>query len=569
MTINILHLTDFHLDCIESENELLRKGYYKEYINGLVKCMGIQNCLDKIVITGDFIDKYKHHNFKHANDIINYLLEKTNLSNRDVYLVPGNHDIDRREDENGNENEAREQFNQFRDCYADTSVLNETNRAKLLEINESFYALLLDSTIGAKGKDHPGTFTTKEADYLIEWLNSIGKNGILMICSHNPIDNSSALIGPADEDDPDWAKRHIWQSAGPFLVRIKENLDWNGKIIWVSGDVHRHVFDDKGKHVYVITGRFGGDNKVHTEQRQQARLITIASENECSTKLAEYSFYGHSAHSYMGEWGITNFDTARESMSSSIEKTVVNEQEVDSEIVRAFNEEDIKRSSTNEAKYNVFDKGIEDSILKIIENDKLYKFGRFVTSEENVSLSWVPVSELVNGMQDSFPMLMDAMRKWLLEKVGDSIEKEKVVILGLDSWGSIIASQLTIQTNIKNYCLASRGNGKYHESNEKISKRLVKHLKYTEIVVIVVDVLASGQSFDYIYKTITNGLGSGNNIMRWLGVALIYDPSQNRGSKLDFVDSIGAGCTALKMPLINDSELPEYRILSPEVNWVN
>ena len=82
MKKSILHITDLHLNSFTGTKEHLRKRYYQEYIDGLVRCIiSSEQEVDIIVVSGDFIDKGKTDNFKNVTEILNYLGDKLKVDN--------------------------------------------------------------------------------------------------------------------------------------------------------------------------------------------------------------------------------------------------------------------------------------------------------------------------------------------------------------------------------------------------------------------------------------------------------------------------------------------------------
>ena len=66
--MNILHITDLHLDEFEGENEFLREGFFEEYIDRLFSTIENKLASEKIdflIVTGDFINigKIENYNF--------------------------------------------------------------------------------------------------------------------------------------------------------------------------------------------------------------------------------------------------------------------------------------------------------------------------------------------------------------------------------------------------------------------------------------------------------------------------------------------------------------------------
>ena len=66
-SIRILHITDLHIHDPLDTKENLRKLFYKEYLNLLVKKIkeSIKDDIDYLIATGDFVNKANFKNFQH------------------------------------------------------------------------------------------------------------------------------------------------------------------------------------------------------------------------------------------------------------------------------------------------------------------------------------------------------------------------------------------------------------------------------------------------------------------------------------------------------------------------
>src|SRR5687767_2104119 len=93
----VLHITDLHIRDPKGTTEYLRAGFYEEYLDGLIVTIRpfIDDRLDSIVVTGDFIDAGKTENFEHATKVINYLAAKLRVTAGQVAICNGNHDLRR------------------------------------------------------------------------------------------------------------------------------------------------------------------------------------------------------------------------------------------------------------------------------------------------------------------------------------------------------------------------------------------------------------------------------------------------------------------------------------------
>ena len=75
--INILHITDLHLENFEGDSdEFLRKGFYKEYIDRLYQSLNYKHDsvnIDYLIVTGDFINIGTVENYSSIKQILDYI----------------------------------------------------------------------------------------------------------------------------------------------------------------------------------------------------------------------------------------------------------------------------------------------------------------------------------------------------------------------------------------------------------------------------------------------------------------------------------------------------------------
>lgn len=89
MKVKILHLSDIHISSKEGEE-------YKRLRTKLLDDLSnIGNEIDAVVITGDIIDRNDIGAWNLAKDFIDKLLPLLNLSVQKLFIVPGNHDMER------------------------------------------------------------------------------------------------------------------------------------------------------------------------------------------------------------------------------------------------------------------------------------------------------------------------------------------------------------------------------------------------------------------------------------------------------------------------------------------
>jgi hypothetical protein len=300
----VLHITDFHISDSASQQEHLRENFFREYLDDLTKVIKEHDvigpkAIDVIVITGDFINHgnlggLAHVKFEHAKKVIAYLCEKLGIEKRSVFVCNGNHDIDRDLEMSGKLADARNEFTLFSGEYGNGPVANSLCRSKLVKTTYGAYALLLDSTINAGGKNRPGSITEIETDEIMDQVRmaEIKDGELLLVAAHYPTCPFVAADAPFDDLNQDWNAEHMWLSAHPIYKRLKKTS--NVPILWLSGDIHRHDYIIEKPIHTVVTGRLGAaSGAIATQVRRQARLVVMTSNGESRSWLCEFVPSGH------------------------------------------------------------------------------------------------------------------------------------------------------------------------------------------------------------------------------------------------------------------------------------
>ena len=90
--MNILHITDLHLDDFKGESEFLREGFYREYINRLFSSLNQKTehlAVDFLIVTGDFVNIGKTENFKDVEIVVDYISSKFSIDRNNICFSPG------------------------------------------------------------------------------------------------------------------------------------------------------------------------------------------------------------------------------------------------------------------------------------------------------------------------------------------------------------------------------------------------------------------------------------------------------------------------------------------------
>ncbi len=570
---NILHLSDFHIHDPGGNEELLRAEHYDEYLSDLADAIRVSHPsqIDSLVLTGDFVNCGRIANFDHAAKVVQCVADKFKLRQDAIVVCPGNHDIEEAKESDRTFREARAGYAKFAKQWANGRATKKTKngRAALCKLSDDLWTLTIDSTIGAKDPYRPGPgywFSDEKQDEILTWVKQTLNNGqeLLVVMTHFPVEEFQSSLVPDEEDN--FNARHIWVRGRELAKRIGSWRARNGsKTLWLSGDVHLPYRTSCYGIEFVTVGRLGTRTGRESQQAREAKLIEVFP-TDTSTRISTFTYRmpGHSDRTAGGNWEVQTSTIAKDRANRRIKRVALSG--------RNTGESAFSPSGTpivSSTPVETINADVEKRILATIAERKLYSVGRFETHEAIVSLSWVSVGPLLNTT-GVLPGVLDAMHGWLTEKL--SFPKnpkafEQTVFLGIDCWGAVLASQLSVLTGALNFCVASRGAGLHYTTHERISDTVVKAVKKRRYVVLVHDVVGTGQSLKLIRDELTTKLRADAKRKEWLALSVIADRSRDRSATCSFLAAHGSACASLPMPILPKEQLPDQRILPPLLNF--
>ena len=600
MSQRILHVTDFHINDPRNADEHLSSGAAPEYLKSLANAVYNEagGQLDGIVATGDFVDKGKVGNFPYAHKILERLAGVMHVPVTSIGVCIGNHDFDRKLDESGDSIGARSAYSAFISAFANGNPIEKSERAVLFSVATETFYLMLDATLGCLGKDIPGTLTPSEIDEIMAWVQAkVPPAALLVIGSHYPVfETPDSLLSVADSE-PRYQERHLWNSAKLLRHRLAEWRQVEGQTVWLCGDIHASDQFMSRDVLTLATGRLG-TRIGGSAARKQARVIQFDGARTIPKLWTlNYEPPGHTEKAHYGSW--TAVETTIRIVTPPGRRAALGTSEVlvpaGPTTVGAPPAADVTldpsrcpppspafRASatctsaaplgTIEAppiSVDTIEPALERKIMEVIAAESLYTLGRFDTSESVVSLSWVSIGPLLETAGVLTGMI-DAMADWLRTQFGHpfSAAMESVLLVGIDCWGAVLASQLSVLTGANNYCIASRGGGRHHTASEIVNEDAVSAARASSTIVLVTDVISTGQSLNAVCESITKGLGADTTKKRWFALSILCDNHRDLAF-CQFLHAHATACGQLRMPVLSKNQLPSEDVLPATLSFIS
>lgn len=556
--MNILHITDLHIsEPITSEKttqiEGLRDSFYEEYLEGLIS--NIDENIDYMVVTGDLVDRSNFDNYKYVCKIINHLGTKLSISDENIFIINGNHDVPR-------DTGCLDKFNEFLSKFdKNKKVLCKGERYKLYSCAKSKTGFLcLDSIGGNYAKGTPSNLTQYQEDDIV---SSVKENQFdeLIVLSHHPAASYDLQNqAPFDEDDDEWSKNHIWSCGGNLFKRLSSATNVKKSVYWFSGDVHRPEFTIIEQRMYLIVG--SSCNSVSGVPQGIPPTVTVLSIGESDRKqLVSYAknTEGHYNRSLAGEWSQKAVDPKYFGAKDTSVSIARGEKQHSEE--EPVHHEEVKEPAKANEGFTLVDKTIEKQLLdNVIERD-LYHFGRFENRSDLVSLGWVSISNILND-SSLYLKVINSFKKQIESIIGsaNNINKKSCIILGLDHWGSILSSRLGAALNIGSCCVATDGDNREYDTREILNDELKDIFSKKNIVFCISDVISTGHTI----KAISNS-NLYNEDSNWYNLCILFDPVQNRPEHtFDRFSHTYYLCGGIKLPIIDKVYLPDTPLLQPQ-----
>jgi predicted MPP superfamily phosphohydrolase len=557
----ILHITDLHLNNFEGSDEHLRKGFFQEYLESFADALKKNHPkIDFALFTGDFVDIGKVENLIHVDEIITFLAKKIGLTKKQIGVCIGNHDYKYKDENGSNSQQVRKPFHDFSRVYANGKAIFSNERFSLNKIKSDLFYLAIDSTldtglaknykallarIAVNKKDdsrrRPGNMAEAEIDNIITIIRSKLKDtDVLLIGCHYPVEKflGSSMYGEEDNFDDN----HVWDKASQLRIRI--NKIKTKATCWFFGDTHLPDTIQIDHICYCMTGRFGTSTSKPSQIRRQGRVVEISDIGPNSVTTIQNESLTHQDSPSDANW------KSEKSSIRTVVRSVLNNLEKSPNptppLVNNF--------------IDLIDSETEDEIVNKIVKENLYSFGRFRTTHNNTSLGWVSINPLLNSGK-ILTTIVDKSKKRIESLQINSPSTS--IIIGLDFWGAIMATQVAVGTGISSYCIATRGSGQYASAFEVNHDILTSRLTALKDVILFIDVVSCGETINTVIENIKKLKSS----IKFHAISVIIGGGEYNVDYAKKIKSFGTFCRKLKIPIVKDDDLPSSEILPYTIDF--
>lgn len=544
--MKILHISDFHLSEPQGFNEILSKSFYDEYIFKLKDALS--EAPELIVITGDIVDKGNASNYAHAKLIIDYLIDTLKIEKDKILICPGNHDFNKDTGACVLSNDITSEYQTLED-----------KRFRFISINNETTALILDSMDLNNGINKSADFNDEDTHQLLTHIKNKKPKTLIIISHHPPLAPNSQTHSPFDEKNDGYNEKHIWAYGSYILQRLRQ-IPYNGlNVFWFCGDTHRpefcayqnfaHIHVCPSFNLIIPKNEDSKDGDFSSYILPTVGLIDVAAPKD--SRHYYYEPEGHKGRGFLGNWKqreieLTNLSTQgtkKESLSKT-PATILQSQEL------------------KNGEIELLDSDINQSIKEFISKNKLLNFGRFDTNKDISATAWVRTQPMFNDYK-----LYDSLVKVFIKKVRQltlSVDSQQLLLVGVDHWGSILASRISQSCDIRFSAIAVKNNRNNYDSFETFNPNLLKEIKNKKIVIVVSDVISTG----YSVRRVFDELSEHTNSAKFYNLAVLADPEQDRPNILSPFSKTFTACDAIRIPLIENTKLPCLSIVKSNLNYL-
>tara|TARA_R110002126_G_scaffold142546_5_gene288460 strand:+ start:16846 stop:18681 length:1836 start_codon:yes stop_codon:yes gene_type:complete len=502
----ILHISDFHVSLdkklkeerVNSDSFLRasKEGLSQQYIDKFTQKVKQEFSSKNIylLVTGDITDCGAELEFNYAKTYLENIITELNIKKECVLLIPGDHDIHRRDIEDfiySKEEYSVEEINNAK--FKNFSAFYEAISGKkfnpnevifdILEIENSFLLLGVNSSYCVDLENTEGKI---DVDKFKLELKEKTKDSVLknVICCHHNI-----LSLYEDKNSGQWNK----ENRTAFITALESN---NIKFIF-SGNEHTSGCKKTTGDSITIS-----DSGTLTSKKYDSAFKIYELENNDSDDIVLINhIYGLQQTGNNDDphyWDKRNNIGAKqpEKFEISVAKPPVLEDEV-TDLVESLPRENTSVENSNKPEIENSNSAVDiyynseytDVLYDKVKELNLFHSGHFHWSETSRAHNWIDTSKLIENNEDlSFTKnaIIDVIEKKQLEEKID-------LIIGLGYEGNIVSSKATIKFN-KPYAFlpySYRHDEHHHYENELNYDNSDKKFRN---VLIITDVVNDGRT---------------------------------------------------------------------------
>lgn len=602
-TLRVCHLSDLHF--VGNEKGLFALNRLDEALNGIASAIGGHGSVDVLVATGDFV--LAHQNIKVENDndkerrveerlkawrrssdLLKGLANRLGVVVENILVCPGNQDVDRDDLFSGGHG-----LNEF-----NSQILTELNRptddlipltsfATLrkfnfplktmmpvygVELNMMYSARQLTASWEHGGEEQkkkltvPGLLSESACKEFTKALMAEWKVGTLLVVGHYPItifDWYQAYEESINDASVSfWAMNHLASGWGNLLAVLADAADGDRRrAIMLHGDTHHQMPVSRvATGLYASTaGRLddpGAGSQVSCHFRTYR--INVSDMDRSTYRDFHYQRKIHSSDSptesidQQGDWLATTQSFPTITTSGRLEHSLVAPAETIEKVLP-------EPSETGQS--------IANAMLEKIRMFNLFQLRRIGSgnTEEGARapqrLGHVRLGPILND-KDIFEGSLRLFERWAdVRQEWYNKPKEGQLIVGVDTWGAALASQLALRMGIPSCGVTMRGLEQDERSEAIENRPVVEKFQDGRDFLIVTDIVVTGQTLKVLHDLI---LQHSKHTPSVAAVCLVAAKTSHLTTDINLPFSVGAVLTELEIPVVPRNWLPDVDVLPAE-----
>lgn len=528
----IIHISDLHISDQTNLFGIVNKNTYlitpsennnKDFLDIFIdKIKELKVKKIALVITGDIADKGELNEFNEAEKIISYLTTELKISNNDLLIIPGDHDVHRFSIESeirttGSLNPEKlnkskfKNFNTLYEKFKDNPIPNNDLIFDKI-IYDKFILIGINSNFKINQNGGGGYLATEKLDSELKTIKESYPKHEIILCTHHNLQGEyeNTYFGQWDETN---RKNLI-----PVLERNQIKCIFSG---------NEHTTNSKylqGTQIVLSdSGTFSVKDDVKIKPSFKIYEIVCDDKNlVINNTIYELRPCSGTSGNAFGDWiPIDPSHLKNKEISSFILREIKNNPDTFTELPGEDIEENPNCDSvpviTSPKKSVYVNKEIQDNLYKIIKNKKLFHQGHFHWSETSRAHNWIDTARLLEDKEDLYFIknsIIDVLEKMNLIKNTD-------LIIGLGYEGNIISSKASIKYDIPYTYLPYSYRWEDHNDFENKLNFDNSDKKFKQVILIT-DVVNDGRTIRKLVGKETREKKFFDNVDKIIVVSLFY-----------------------------------------------